>query len=95
MCGAAKPTKPINPVNAIIREVINAEIINIFFLTTAGFTPVEIAKSSPPNANVFRSQEYFINAGNMAPRITPTQSTVTKFGLETLPNDQCVSWASC
>ena len=78
-----------------MREVINAEIINIFFLTTAGFTPVEIAKSSPPSANVLRSQEYLINAGNIAPRTTPTHSTVARLGLETLPNDQWVNWASC
>ena len=63
MCGAARPTKPINPVNAIIIEVAKAEITRIFLRNLDGSTPVDIAKSSPPIAKVLRSQEYLISLG--------------------------------
>ena len=38
ICGAARPTKPINPVNAITSDVINADKIINEFLTNSSIT---------------------------------------------------------
>mgnify|MGYP004185260025 CR=1 FL=1 len=78
-----------------LKAVAKADIIRMFFLSLAGSTPVDIAKSSPPRARVFRSQEYLMRIGNTIPKTTPTNSTVSRSGRLTLPNDQCVNWANC
>ena len=51
MCGAARPTNPINPVNAITTEVMSADSTRMFLRIAAGLPPVEIAKSSPPSTS--------------------------------------------
>jgi len=85
ICGAARPTKPINPVNAITSDVINADKIRIFLLVDDGFTPDEIAKSSPPSERVFRSQAHFMADGIRQIIAADTQITSVRLGLERLP----------
>ena len=91
MCGAARPTKPINPVNAITMEVIRADNTKIFFLVDEGSTPEEIAKSSPPSESVFKSQDHLIAEGIRHIIEADIQMTFDRLGLERLPKDQWVS----
>ena len=92
MFGATSPTKAISPVKEITIEVIKAERIKVSFLILTGSTPVEIAKSSPPNANEFKSQAFFKAEGKSPIKATEIQSVFTRVGLDKLPKDQ---WANC
>ena len=88
MWGAAKPTKPIKPVNEMTIEVIKADTTRIFRRILIGSTPVEIANSSPPNDSVFRSHAQ-IKARGMRRRIDiPMKNVTSKSGRERLPKDQ-------
>ena len=73
-------------------DVINAVRIRIFLRICLGLTPVDTAKSSPPNDNALRSQDHLSAVGSNPITATLIQRTFTRFGLERLPKDQ---WASC
>lgn len=92
MWGAANPTKPIKPVKAITIDVIRAETMRIFLRILLGFTPVDIANSSPPIESVLRSQDHLSAVGSNDARIRPINITFPPLGLDRLPNDQCASW---
>ena len=95
MWGAASPTKPIRPVNAIIIDVMNAERMRMFFLILLGSTPVEMANSSPPIERVLRSHAQTTAVGNSANTTNAIRVTCFELGRDKLPNDQCASCESC
>ena len=73
-------------------DVINAVKMRIFLRICLGLTPVEIAKSSPPNDKALRSQDHFRAVGSNPMTAMLIHRTFTRLGRERLPNDQ---WASC
>ena len=60
----------------------------ILICVPTGSTPVEIAKSSPPKANEFKSQAFFSAEGKSPIKATEIQSVLLNVGLERLPKDQ-------
>jgi hypothetical protein len=85
MCGAASPTKPINPVNEITIDVIKADKIRISLLVVDGSTPDEIAKSSPPSESVFKSHAHLMADGIRQIIAADAHMTSERLGLERLP----------
>ena len=91
MWGAANPTNPISPVNAITIEVISAETTRMFLLSLFGSTPVDIANSSPAMDRAFKSQDHLTAVGNKAIKTNAIKITFFVFGLDRLPKDQCAN----
>ena len=91
MWGAARPTNPINPVNAITTDVMSADSTKMFLRIVAGSTPVEIAKSSPPNESALRSHYQISACGSKMITINPINTTFSISGRDRLPKDQCAS----